>query len=1373
MQLPPSPRSVHAPMVKKKFGGEKVDVKGVLAPEPKPAASSGPAWAKGAGAAAVASPSQAAALAAVAPKTGAPPVGGSWARGGPQGLAATATSVQAAAQPKFAAAARPKPAGFATGSLRGPALGQRRDLGPAGPAFGDEAFPEAERAKTSVELAQEKAAAAAASAFPEVAFGKEALAALAKASGIEASPASALDWLLRSGIPEACKGRDAVLVRDRLLAAGALVIQDRAPQAAGAAEVTAVLEAYFADKQKSGKSSPAIVEADGLIDAQLFGALALHMEDVAKAASIRERLVRRLLKATTSEPVQRALAEALVALIARADAGEGSGSAAAERISQMCLQELANASDGTRRGAALGAAAAAQAGGPAIRKASVEAVKAAVSADGKSAAGRRHGGLLCLAELATNLGRAFEPHALAFLPLLLQSCADEKKEVYLAGRAASQKVVSQVSTNCMKLMVKPVLEGIRSKQWRGQLAALELFGTIVAELSTSAPKRLAMLMPEAVPALCEAVASPRAEVRDAVKSVFEKVVPTIGHRDVAGLAPQLIAALADPSEKPIVKALDALLSAVFTTAIDAAACALVCPVVERALSRGDAEAQQKAASFARGLVLHAGESEELVPFFTVLRPPLEALLAHPNPGVRDAAAQAIGALVGEGAAASHSELLGRLDAKQDGAEMEGTAQGIAAAMANVSDEARAEMLAELIRIDVAKEGRLCRLCVFAHLPKALGSSAEATRTLAEGLPVLVSALAASDEAVRVMARRALDAAADAARGPALAAALACALAEALRDEDARARLAAAELAVSFVTSRVLAADPESRSALVAAAVVAQADHDAAVRRVADRAWRAATEGGGGTPGKQLKELRPQLVEAVLESLASGAPERGRAAGRAAALLQERLESSGGFVEALAPGLRDALYAADLDAQISACAGFAELLKSPKCHKAVIDVQALAEAVRGLLLSDEAAVADAAARCAAAAPPAFVSEPLVQELCAAVEAPSVGEEAALQALVRADGAGGAVMRLLVAGAADGRGGRAARCACLGAAAAAPATALRQVVAQAAEAFLLLGRGAPDDAARAVRRWAAGLDAEGAREFVAELMAAIERTQPDAQSEVAAVLIGAFVEAASAPPAEAAELLDALLPGALLAPSRGAGREEAFSSALQAVVQAVGAGALAELGPPRVLAALAAAPAAQEVAFCSRAFEALAPVLQAAVLSGVATQRRAALDALVPLTRGVGADTLQGQAMKMAGPLVRALGEKAADAETLVLVLRVLTVLLERAGSTLKALKAALVTAFVKGLEGPEGVRAAATAACAALAVAEPKVVAKTLGKAPLKAQNLEALAVVLAALAQDAKKEADEDARAALVAARASGEEAVRAAGERVAAALGC
>eukprot|EP00931_Biecheleriopsis_adriatica_P049370 TRINITY_DN28564_c0_g1_i1.p1 TRINITY_DN28564_c0_g1~~TRINITY_DN28564_c0_g1_i1.p1 ORF type:complete len:1399 (-),score=392.40 TRINITY_DN28564_c0_g1_i1:33-4229(-) len=1358
-------------MVKKKFGGEKVDVKGVLAPAPAPKQSSGPCWASGAGAAAKApapgpAPSAAAAVpkgtwargagaaVAPAPKSGpAPgrtPAVGSWAKGGPQGLAATATSVQA--QPKFAPAQRPKPAGIAAGASR-PALGLKQDRGPAAPVFDDEAFPEAERLKTAAEKAEEAALAKAARCFPEVSSCSEALAALCSSAGASETTESGkleagLSWLLRAGLPAASSSED----RAQLLKAGALVVEGLASQEKHANKIQEILEGYFAEQQQKGKNTPQMLEANGLVDAMLFGGLGKQLEAASpRQVAIRLRLLRRLQKPTTPEVVQGALASALIPLLA----------ADPEAVDDVCnafMEGLVAAQEALRRGAALGIAAAIKGGGgtSALKRLGIiEKVKELAAAPGKNGSGKRQGALLLLQALAEALGRTFEPYALSSMPMLLESCADSSKEVQQAGKAAATTVVAQVSSAGVRLMVNPVLEGLKDKKWRTQLSAAELLKPIVSELIANAPKRLNAVMPKAVPALCEAGAGARHELRDAAREVLELIGTAIDHAEVAALAPSLIAALMDPGEASLVKALDSLLSAVYTSTVSGASCALICPVVERALTRGDAEVRQKGASFVRTLSQWAVDAEELGPYLAILRPQLQGLLGDPAPLVRDAAAQAIGALSAAFSSSAGAEdsdvaagLLERLSKAGDSTDTEGAAQGLAASMATASPERRAELLEEILEgaAKIGDAGRLGRLATLAHLPKALKDTEGGERDVASSLPVLSAALADKEEAVRVAGRRGLAAAAEGAIGAAGAAAVAEELQAILRMSDGPARIAGAELALlllpqrSFSTPAALGA----RSNLIAAAVLAQADPVATVRRAADRVWRAATEAGGGNPGKQLKDLRPLLLERLEADFRSGEDSVTITAGRAAVQLQSRLESSKGVLEDLLPGLCEALESADASERRSVCIGLAEVLQDNKCQSVALQGGSLVVGIKAALLESgeeegDGDLRDAAALCCTAAPAASLVEPILDELCSLEYSLDEAQRLGLHSLMKRAGNSGTSASLLPATLARvSPPFHAAKLDVLGAAAAAPPAALARIAATAAAVFVDAAA-ATLESSESVEGYAAefvaALDEPGASEFFNAALSRVERGQGSETSEGAARVLAAALGALKAPPADSEALLDAVVPGVLLASPAHDRCVSSFAAALQALVRLTGAASIYEALASCLASALADAGATMpEGSLAAQALDALAPLLQQGATSAGQQRRSLAVSAATLFRRADGA-SLQAHAVKLTGPLVRSLGEKPVDPELQAAVVAALLVLLERAGSTLRPLVPALQTALVRLLEGPEEIHDVVACALGAMAPLVPKAEAlvKALSKPPARAANLAALEKVLLAL----------------------------------------
>ena len=229
-----------------------------------------------------------------------------------------------------------------------------------------------------------------------------------------------------------------------------------------------------------------------------------------------------------------------------------------------------------------------------------------------------------------------------------------------------------------------------------------------------------------------------------------------------------------------------------------------------------------------------------------------------------------------------SALVQKLQSTSEAAKMEGAAQGLAAALA--ASEDRSELFEQILK--GARNGCIGFLTVIAHLPKALRDTEGGEDDLASTLVVLSEALSDKDEAIRKAGRRGLTAVAEGSRSPETAAAVAAALESALRADEPLARTAGAELALILLVQKTFtpSAAPAAWAGLVAAGVVAQSDANAVVRRAADRVWRAANEAGGNA-GKQLKDLRPLLLERLATDLSGGEATVAASAGRAAVNLQ--------------------------------------------------------------------------------------------------------------------------------------------------------------------------------------------------------------------------------------------------------------------------------------------------------------------------------------------------------------------------------------------------------------------------------------------------------------------------------------------------------
>lgn len=1354
---------------KKGFVGDKIDVKEVLREDPVAKAATVPAWSQGAGAARAAKPAKAAAVPAkVAVSKAAVPgsalakppcakASNCWAKGGPLGLAATSAAVQGGRNSGLPAQRPPAPPRAVPPNSGKPSLGLRQQSVGYSEGLGNEDFPEVERPKTQTEIAKGKELALAADAFPATDSGDAALAALCKAaavSGIDCGGdissklAACFRYLLKALVDNPKEQS-----RERMLCAGGHVINLVSEEPSQLDAIQGLLEAYFVEQQANGKNTPQVLEANGLIDARLLGEVGRHLDpSSSKYASIRMRLVRRLTKSTTPHVVQRSLADALTPMFA-------SSADAAELACKGFLKELASAHETSRRGAALGVAAIIRASGTsAVKKFGVmEMVKEAAATEGKNAAARRQGALLCLGALAEFTGRSFEPYALSSMPLLLASCADSSREVRLAGRAAAQTVVTNVTATGMKLLVNPLLEGLRDKRWRGQLSALELLEPLVAGLLSEQPKRLVALLPRLVPALCDAAIGTHREVREAAKAVFDVLGAAVsGHQDVAALAPKLLAALSDPGEAAVATAMEALLSAVFTTSLDAPACALICPVVSRALARGDADIKRAAAGFCRALVQLIGEADELTPYLTALWPQLQLSLSEPAPGLRLAAAQAVGCLaacfeeeeLGWGAA-----FLSRLDTgcaqlsdhagtqpATDETELEGAALGLAMCLGTARKERRTEIVEQLLA-EQDRGRRLNRWRVFKHLPRSLVGMAEDSDTvsvLARYLSEMETALGDSDDSIRSLAHSCFSSAILKATPP-VAILVAGHLESALQAEEAHARISAAELAIELLPS--LNCSSEARVSLMVTAVVSQSDAVGEVRKAADRLWRAALP-GNASASKVLKDLRPQLFVRIRDACCSDNNTLAAKAGRSAVQLSTRLGSNDRILSDVIPYVAQALERNDRPlAQRSVCAYLLEITRSDSAAEAVFADTSLTGSLHRAMMAEDVAVRLDAARCAVRSPLSSVMRSFIDSVCSPPKCPTSGELRGLEALLVSDEDGFVFTALLQrASKAQYTGAL-----CLTIAHVAPQTVLRSNAAALAAACLASLRCSCDEnvAGKMLEHFTVSLaavskhlDEESVGEACDTLTVEIGAGGCRAQGQAAALLLAALLGAAPAVPSSTLStggLLDRLLtPAALL--------DKACATAGRGLVQACGEAVVGQMADRLRDAFLAAEDVHnhEDLHWPSACWDAWQPALHHALTrSGVG--REAAAEAQTVLLRRVDQSVVEAGAVKCAGPLVRLLSERPLDPGLQIAVLGSIKVLFRRASTPMRSFAPPLQAALLRLLEQlPEGTAQSLEEACIATlgvfaaAAPRPEPLFKALCKAPPHATRLHALQVTLAA-----------------------------------------
>eukprot|EP00930_Biecheleria_cincta_P001928 TRINITY_DN103004_c0_g1_i1.p1 TRINITY_DN103004_c0_g1~~TRINITY_DN103004_c0_g1_i1.p1 ORF type:complete len:1318 (-),score=271.95 TRINITY_DN103004_c0_g1_i1:27-3980(-) len=1306
-------------MGKKSFGGTKLNVKDVLTPEPKTAAQAPPAkaWTAGTGKAAQAAPKSVAPAPAV-PKG--PALAGKWAKSAPQGLAATSTSVQSAAQPSSGFAPAPR----AAGAPKKLALGAKQD---PGAKLKDDDFVELSRPQTAAEkkaeAVAEAKAAARAEAFPATSTPEQALDALCSSAAVasdgcsdEVRIAAGLGWLLQSGLSEAVAAKR----HENVLSAGQSVVRAYAPKG-HARPIQEQLDNYFAEQQKKAKPSASELEANGLVDASLYGELALHLAaGDAKIHAIHMRLLRRLTKPSTTHLVHVALADALASLVAKWDT--------AEDTIKFLFENMGAAQESVRRGVGLGIGGVLKgAGNGALKQLGImQTIKDALNEEGKSAAGRRQGALICLENVASVLDHSFEPYAVPMIPLLLQCCSDPARDVQIASRDAAKSIVSKMRPVGVRMLVNPILQGLSDKGWRTRVSAIDLLTAITSSMIADGPKRLASLLPKVIPPLCEAAAESRSEIRNAARQVFEQIGNAVTHVDLKASVPSLVKALTNPSDSTTATAMDDLLKAVFTTFLDAPSLALMSPVIARGIVVNSPAVRKNAAGMVRTLTSIV--PEDLAPFLLALWQPLTTTIVDQSPEVREAAASAIGAVA---AVLPEEELQwasffqGILSGSGDPSELDGAARGLSCVLAGLDDDRRQEHLDELLgsQANASHGGLAARARVLAYLPQALGPSVF-SEIMPRILPVLHTGLGDAADSVRDACEQALSAACDAV-GKANPDPLVEMLEKASHGLMPQARTAVITLAGKLLKKLGANDNCDYRDRLLVVIFIAQSDGNRDVRTAADRTFRQSVD---GPPGKTLRSLKQLLFRQLQDDFCDSDESIAACAGRCAVEVHRKLSSDAVFDD-VRPLLVLAFDRAEAHARKSACVALKEMLRMKEGQE-VMNSQ-LAASLQELLGDPEEAVRAAAGKCVASAQSIDIAGSLLDTLCDEDE-PTEEDVLALQELLRSKA--NTVLPDLLERVAKPPVS-AGKVACLSVLASVPATFLQQHVCQMFRALRSIVLGADSDlqdkAVAAAEEVTAQLDQSASSEAASEILPGLTVGGVGAPMEASARILGAILAGTQTPLSDCSSIMAALLPPSI----------QGNGVCIAALANAHKAFAPATLVDEihRIHSSLKECSGEVSAALLG----ALQPILQNGLATGDAHQKLDAAASYTIIITHADEGVLPGVAVKLAGPLVRAL-TASIEPDLAVSLVQAIGALLTQEGSSLKPLAPAIQTSLLRYLDDkwPETVQVVSAQALGGLAalILKPETLIKSLCKPPQKTGHLKALDAVMSKLPQPASAE---------------------------------
>lgn len=743
-----------------------------------------------------------------------------------------------------------------------------------------------------------------------------------------------------------------VELRDTLLSAGMGLIEKHGEENAE------VLYAAIEEFEDSGTSAAA-GESARLGVAVFLGALSKHLgQGHPKVPEILPRLLSRLLDPESTKSVQNAIVKVMPPLM------KMNKDQANETLEHLLATALAkNTHSVTRRGAAMGL-------GATVKGLSIQAVsqhgilkKIEEAAENKKDSGIRQGALTCLEGLTLNLGRLFDPYVVSTLPLLLQAFSDTIAAVRDASQSAAKAMMSQLSGPGVKQILKPLLEGIKDKQWRTKLGSIEL----LAAMSSCLPKQLTTCLPQVVPALCVVINDQHTKVKDAARVALDKIGSIITSPELRVLAPDLIEALTDGAQFEHItkRVLDQLLGTSFVHHIDAPSLSLVCPLVQRALKERSAEMKRKGAQIVGSMVLLIKDPKDIQPYLPILLPQLKLTLVDPIPDVRATTAKAFGTLANELPEEMLGDvlpwLLNMLKSSESNVERSGAAHGLSEVLMAMGTDRIELLLPDILHNATnssappeVKEGYLG---LFVYLPVAMGIHFEKHIE-----PVLTALLRGIADDVGAVRDTAFKAAQVLVRhfGASHTSLLLPPLEEGVFDTDWQIRHSSVQLMGQLIEQILRAHRIPTQSAelmyvevlpkewrchMLASLYIVRSDENTTVRQACQQVWKAVVQ---NTP-RTLKELLPALMKRLIANLASTNREKQRVAARCVGDLVGKLGER--VMPELMPIFMNTLSTGDAHVREGVCIGLAELINATTKQLLEDYLSDLIPAIRQAIIDD--------------------------------------------------------------------------------------------------------------------------------------------------------------------------------------------------------------------------------------------------------------------------------------------------------------------------------------------------------------------------------------------------------------------------------------
>jgi len=267
--------------------------------------------------------------------------------------------------------------------------------------------------------------------------------------------------------------------------------------------------------------------------------------------------------------------------------------------------------------AATVAAAVAKAGATSLKSDGViKACKEAIADKGKAAGNKRAGAFCALRACVEKCGPTAESFLVPLLADAIEGLADKMKPVSVEADRLAKALVENLSPHAVKMVVPVVLKEYDGK-WQSNLVRAELLSTI----STKFPAQTNRCLTDIIPVLSGLMWDTKAQVKDAAIAAMKVACATMTNKDIKDTIPGIIQCIQQP--ELVAETVHTLAGVVFVQEIDAAALAIMCPLLKRGMDEPATATKRNVARIIENMAKLVDDPYEVEPFVPLLMPALE------------------------------------------------------------------------------------------------------------------------------------------------------------------------------------------------------------------------------------------------------------------------------------------------------------------------------------------------------------------------------------------------------------------------------------------------------------------------------------------------------------------------------------------------------------------------------------------------------------------------------------------------------------------------------------------------------------------------------------------------------------------------------